>query len=78
VIYGVPMPFSHQYSLGMEKPSVPYQYNLSFADSWSECVPNFFTIEREVPDTSPVHVPDMKDLAMRNIMEFSRSRGKIT
>jgi hypothetical protein len=47
--------------------SVRHQYNLSFADSWSECVLDIVTIEHEVPDGSPVHIAYMKNLAMRNI-----------
>jgi hypothetical protein len=66
-MYGVPMPCSHQYSLSIEKPSVPHQYNLSFTDSWSECVLDIVTIEREVPDASSIHTAYMKDLVMRNI-----------
>jgi hypothetical protein len=34
------------------------------------------TIECEVPDASPVHIAYMKDLVMRNIKQFSRSKGK--
>jgi hypothetical protein len=37
---------------------------------------NIVTIECEVPDASPVHTADMKDLAMRNIKRFSRSKRK--
>jgi hypothetical protein len=60
----------------VEKPSVPHQYNLSFTDSLSEYVLDIVTIEHEVPDASPVHIPNMEDLAMRNIKRFSRSKGK--
>jgi hypothetical protein len=66
-MYGTPMPCRHQYSLGVEKPFVPHQCNLSFTDSWSECVLDIVTIECEVPDASPVHITGTKDLAMRNI-----------
>jgi hypothetical protein len=75
-MYGVLMPCSHQYSLGVEKASVLHQYNLSFTDSWSEYVLDIITIEHEVPDASPVHIAYMKDLAMRNIKRFSRSNRK--
>jgi hypothetical protein len=34
------------------------------------------TIEREVPDASPVHVADMKDRVMGNIKRFSRPMRK--
>jgi hypothetical protein len=33
-------------------------------------------VEREVPDASPVHITYMKNLAMRNIKRFSRSKRK--
>jgi hypothetical protein len=75
-MYGVPMPCSHQFSLGVEKPSVPHQYNLSFTDSWSECVLDVVTIEREVPDAWLVHIACMKDRTMRNIKRFCRSKRK--
>jgi hypothetical protein len=39
-------------------------------------VPDVVTIEREVPDASRVHIAYMKDLAMRNIKRFSRSKKK--
>jgi hypothetical protein len=70
------MPCSHQYSLGVEKYSVPHQYNLSFTDSWPEYVLDIITIEREVPDKSPVYIVYMKNLAIRNIERFSRSKTK--
>jgi hypothetical protein len=73
---GVSLPCSHQYSLGVEKPSAPHQYNLSFTGNWSECVLDIVMIEREVPDASPVHIAGMKDLAMRNIKQFSGSKKK--
>jgi hypothetical protein len=63
-MHGVPMPCSHQYSLGVEKLSVAHQYNLSFTDNWSECVFDIVTIECEVPDASPIQIADMKDLVM--------------
>jgi hypothetical protein len=66
----------HQYSLGVEKPSVPHQYNLSFTDSWLECVVDIVTIEREAMDASPLHIACIKDLAMQNIKRFSRSKRK--
>jgi hypothetical protein len=71
---GVPMPYGHQFSFGAEKPSVPRQYNLSFTDNWSESALDIITIEREVPDASPIHSDYMKNLAMRNIKRFSRSK----
>jgi hypothetical protein len=52
------------------------QHNLSFTDSWSECVLDIVTIKREVPDASPVHITSMEDLAMRNIKRFSQSNRK--
>jgi hypothetical protein len=76
VMYGVPMPCSHQYSLGVETPSVPRQYNLSFTNSWSECVLDIVTIEREVQNVSLIRIACMKDLAMRNIKRFSQSKRK--
>jgi hypothetical protein len=60
----------------VEKPSVSHQYNLSFIDSWSECVLDIVTIDREVPDASPVYNAYMKDLAMWTIKRFSRSKRK--
>jgi hypothetical protein len=66
-MYSVPVPCSHEYSLGVEKPLFPHQYNLSFTYNWSECVLDIATMEHEVPDASPVHIADMKDPAMRNI-----------
>jgi hypothetical protein len=75
-MYGVSMPCSHQDSLGVEKRSVSHQYDLSFTDTWSECVLDIVTIEREVPNASPVQIADMKDLAMRNIKRFSLSKRK--
>jgi hypothetical protein len=75
-MYGVLIPCSHQYSFGAEKPSIPHQYNLSFTNNWSECVLNIVTIEREVLEASPVHIADMKDLAMQTIKRFSRSKMK--
>jgi hypothetical protein len=76
MIYGVPMPCSHHYSLSLEKSSVPLQYNLSFTDNWSGCVLDIATIEHEVPNPSSVHIVYMKDLTMRNIRRFSRSMKK--
>jgi hypothetical protein len=61
------MPNSHPYSLGVEKPSVPHQYDLPFTDSWSECVLDIVKIEGPVPDASPVYITYMKDLAIRKI-----------
>jgi hypothetical protein len=49
---------------------------MSFTDSWSGCVLDTLTTEREKPDASPIHIADMKDLAMRNIKRFSRSKSK--
>jgi hypothetical protein len=68
----------HQYSFGVEKPSVPHQYNLSFTDSWSECVLDIVTIKREILDASPVHVAYMKDLATRISNDSLGQRGKMT
>jgi hypothetical protein len=76
VMYSVPMLCSHQGSLGAEKTSVPHHYNLSFTDSWSECVLDIVRIEREVPDASPVHIASMKDFTMRNVKRVSRSKRK--
>jgi hypothetical protein len=70
------MPCSHRCSLGVERPSVPRQYNLSSTDSWSEWVLDIVAIEREVPDTSPVHIAYTKDLAIRNIKRLSRPKSK--
>jgi hypothetical protein len=39
-------------------------------------VPDIVTIDCEVPDASPIHIADIKDLAMRNIKRFSRSKRK--
>jgi hypothetical protein len=36
------------------------------------------TIEREVPDASLIRIAYMKDLAMRDIKRFSRSKRKKT
>jgi hypothetical protein len=75
-MYGVSMPCRHQYSLGVEKPSVPHRYNLLFTYNWSECVLDIVTIEREVLDVSPVHIAYMKGHGMQNIKRFSRSKRK--
>jgi hypothetical protein len=61
------MPNNHQYSLGVENPSVPHQYDLPFTNSWSECVRDIVKSEGEVPDASPVHITYMKHLAIRKI-----------
>jgi hypothetical protein len=76
MMYGVPMLCSHHYSLGLEKSSVYNQYNLSFTDNWPEWVFDIVTIEREVPDESPVYIADIKDLAIRNIKRFSGPKRK--
>jgi hypothetical protein len=37
---------------------------------------DIITVDREVPDASPVHISYMKDLAMLNIKRFSLSKRK--
>jgi hypothetical protein len=76
VMYGVHIPCSHQYSLRLEKPSVPHQYNLSFTDSWSKYVLDIVTIEREVLDALPIYIADVKGFEMRNIKRFSQLKRK--
>jgi hypothetical protein len=75
-IYGIQMPCSHQYSLGVEKPSVPQTLNVTFRETWSKCVLEIRPLERQAPDQSPAHVAYLKDLAARNIKRFSGSRSK--
>jgi hypothetical protein len=70
------MPCRHEYSLGVEKPTVPQDFNVSFSDTWSKCVVDVQKLELQVPDDSSQHIPDVKDLAVRNIKRFSRSRKK--
>jgi hypothetical protein len=70
------MPCSHQCSLGAEKPSVPQAFNVTFRDTWSKSVLEVRTAEREPADQSQAHATPIKDLAVRNIGRFSRSRNR--
>jgi hypothetical protein len=75
-MYGVRMPCSHQYCLGVAKPSVPQAFKLTFEETWADCVLEIRTLERQAPDPSPAHATYVKDLAVRNIKRFSGSRSK--
>jgi hypothetical protein len=76
-IYRVSMPCSHQYSLGVVRPSVPQEFNISFQETWnSKCILDVRMLEREIPNESAAHIAYVKDLAARNIKRFSGSRQK--
>jgi hypothetical protein len=70
------MPCSYEYSLGVEKPTVPQDFNVFFSDTWAKCVVDVQKLERQVPDDSPQHITDLNDLAVRNIKRFSHSRKR--
>jgi hypothetical protein len=75
-MYGTQIPCSHQYFLGVEKPSVPQTFNISFLHPWQYCVLDLVKLERQTPDESPTHLEYVKDIAIRNIKRFSRSKKK--
>jgi hypothetical protein len=76
VVYRVPMPCSHQYFLGIAKPDVPQSFNLSFHETWQNCVLDLQHLERDAPDETMEHIEYVQNIAYRNIKRFSGSRKK--
>jgi hypothetical protein len=76
VIYGTQMPCSHQYYLGVEKPSVPSIFNVSLIHTWENCILDVVKIDRHIPDESPTHFEYVRDITIRNIKRFSKSKKK--
>jgi hypothetical protein len=75
-IYGFPFPCSHQYSLEVDKPSIPPTFEIDLRPTWQNCVLDIVEVNRNPPGDSRLHLIHLKEVAVRNIKKFSYSRRK--
>jgi hypothetical protein len=72
---GISVPCSHRYSLGVATPTLPQGFDIVATATWLRCVPDHVKISREAPEGTLTSLTSLKNLAVKNIEQFSRSRS---
>jgi hypothetical protein len=75
-IYPIPFPCSRQYSLDVDKSSIPPTFEIDHRPTRQNCVLDIVEMNRNPPDNSRLHLVHLKEVAVRNVKRFSHSKRK--
>jgi hypothetical protein len=75
-IYWIPFPCNHQYSLDVDKSSIPPTFEIYLRPTWQNCVLDIMEVNGNPPDDPRLHVIHLKEVAVRDVKRFLHSKGK--